>query len=53
MTFILANLDKIPPQELATIRQKAADWHSFLKEEGRGKREEVRGKKEEGRRKHQ
>ncbi|MEO6861574.1 MAG: hypothetical protein ABI180_08570 [Microcoleus sp.] len=28
ISFILANLDKMPPQELATIRQKAADWHS-------------------------
>ena len=27
MSFILANLDKMPPFELATIRQKAADWH--------------------------
>ncbi|MEP6516702.1 hypothetical protein [Microcoleus vaginatus] len=27
MSFILANLDKMPPAELATIRQKAADWH--------------------------
>src|SRR4028119_199386 len=27
MSFILANLDKMPPEELATIRQKAADWH--------------------------
>ena len=28
MSFILANLDKMSPEELATIRQKAADWHS-------------------------
>lgn len=27
MSFILANLDKMPPEELETIRQKAADWH--------------------------
>jgi len=27
MRFILANLDKIPPTELATIGQKAAEWH--------------------------
>ncbi|MEP6489514.1 hypothetical protein NDI43_06945 [Microcoleus vaginatus GB2-A3] len=27
MSFLLANLDKMPPAELATIRQKAADWH--------------------------
>lgn len=27
MSFILANLDKMPPAELATIRQKAAEWH--------------------------
>ncbi|WP_158308000.1 hypothetical protein [Microcoleus vaginatus] len=27
MSFILANLDKRPPAELPTIRQKAAEWH--------------------------
>ncbi|MEG4030839.1 MULTISPECIES: hypothetical protein [unclassified Microcoleus] len=27
MSFILANLDKMPPAELATIGQKAAEWH--------------------------
>ncbi|MEG4351100.1 hypothetical protein QUA70_12725 [Microcoleus sp. LAD1_D5] len=27
MSFILANLDKMPSAELATIRQKAAEWH--------------------------
>jgi deoxyribodipyrimidine photolyase-related protein len=27
MSFILANLDKMSPEELATIRQKAADCH--------------------------
>ena len=28
MSFILANLDKMPPAELATIRQKATEWNS-------------------------
>ena len=27
MSFIVANLDKMSPTELATIRQKAAEWH--------------------------
>jgi Uncharacterized protein related to deoxyribodipyrimidine photolyase len=28
MSFILANLDKMPPAELVTIRQKATEWDS-------------------------
>lgn len=27
MSFILNNLDKMPPEELAEIRQQARDWH--------------------------
>jgi deoxyribodipyrimidine photolyase-related protein len=27
MSFILKNLDTMPPEELATIRQQAQDWH--------------------------
>ncbi|MEG3918820.1 MULTISPECIES: hypothetical protein [unclassified Microcoleus] len=27
MSVLLANLDKMPPTELATIRQQAAEWH--------------------------
>ncbi|MGG6294797.1 cryptochrome/photolyase family protein [Leptolyngbya sp. AN02str] len=27
-SFILKNLDKMPPEELAEIRQRAADWHN-------------------------
>lgn len=27
MSFILANLDKMPPQELEAIRSKAREWH--------------------------
>ncbi len=29
MSFILKNLDKMPPEELAAIRQQAAEWHRF------------------------
>jgi deoxyribodipyrimidine photolyase-related protein len=35
MSFILANLEKMPPEELAEIRQKAKNWH---KDQSLGKR---------------
>ncbi|MBW4496003.1 MAG: cryptochrome/photolyase family protein [Oscillatoria princeps RMCB-10] len=30
MSFILANLDRMPPEELAQIRQQAAGWHAAI-----------------------
>jgi deoxyribodipyrimidine photolyase-related protein len=30
MSFILANLDKMTPEQLQTIRQKAQEWHSCV-----------------------